>query len=80
MSDLDKIISAVEFSADTIVKDMNRQYPKPRVRCTVCGDYRLASWKYLKTGWPKCHGLTMRLETQPHIALEATHNTGKDEG
>lgn len=61
---LETVIKAMEFSAATIVADMRRQFPIIRVRCLECGKTRFGSWNYLKTGWPKCHGQTMRLEAK----------------
>lgn len=35
-----------------------------RVRCTVCGrEERTDHGRSLETGWPKCCGYTMRLES-----------------
>lgn len=63
MSDTDnKIIDAMEFISDVIVRDMRSKYPRILLRCTVCNRTQFGSWSYLKTGWPKCCGYTMRLE------------------
>lgn len=64
MADLPSMIKGMELSADLIESDMKRQYPTIYIRCSECNKVRRASWSYLKTGWPKCHGQTMRLETR----------------
>jgi hypothetical protein len=61
---MDRVIKTMEVSADIIVSDMQSRYPTIRLRCTTCNQTRFGSWSYLKTGWPKCHGETMRLEAE----------------
>lgn len=63
MADLPSMITGMELAMDRIEYDMKRQFPKVRVRCLECNRTQLGSWSYIKTGWPKCHGQTMRLET-----------------
>lgn len=37
------------------------------LRCEVCGRVKEPRGAYMSTGWPKCHGYTMRWWTQRQI-------------
>lgn len=50
-------------AVDAVISDMERQYPNPRLVCTVCGFEAKGTWGSLRTGWRKCCGYTMRLIT-----------------
>lgn len=61
---MDKVIQAMEFSADIIVNDMQRQFGTPYLKCVEgCQREEYGDWGYLKSGWPTCCGYTMRLIT-----------------
>ena len=60
----EKLTEAMKFSVDTIVNDMQRQFGTPYLKCVEgCQREEHGDWGYLRTGWPKCCGYTMRLIT-----------------
>ena len=46
----------IETTADAL---SDRQW---QLRCDQCGRIEPNGWSYFATGWPDCHGYTMRLE------------------
>lgn len=51
------------MTVERVVADMDRQFPNPKLVCTVCGGEAKGNWGSLQTGWRKCCGYMMRLVT-----------------
>jgi hypothetical protein len=63
---IETVMHTSEFTADLIVKDMQRNFGSPTMTCQTCGRIEDGEWVSIKTGWPQCHGETMLVRTGPN--------------